>query len=140
MTELAAALGLAQLPKLDAWNEQRHQNAAWLSRQVRDVSLPFEHEAARHVYHLFTLRAPHRDALLGHLRRFGIEAGAYYPLCVHEQPLYRQQGVEGSFPVAEQAASQVLSLPVHPALSLKDLEQIADGVNTFALAPEPSRG
>lgn len=131
MTELAAALGLAQLPKLDGWNERRRANAAWLSEHLEGVAAPVEKPGAHHVYQLYTVRIPHgrRDALRASLLEREIEAAVYYPLCLHQQPLYQELAIGGSFPVAERAATEVLSLPVHPGLSPQDLERIATAVN-----------
>lgn len=131
MTEIAAAIGLAQLAKLDGWNEQRRANAAWLSERLDGVVTPVEQDGAYHVFHLYTVRVPkgRRDALMASLRARDIEAGVYYPLCLHQQPLYRKLGIGGSFPVAEALAAEILSLPVHPALSQEDLERIAGAVN-----------
>ena len=131
MTEIAAALGLAQLQKLDGWNERRRANAAWLSERLAGVVTPREHPDARHVYQQYTVRVPGgaRDALRDSLRDQGIEAIPYYERCLHQQPLYEELGIGGSFPVAERAAQEVLSLPVHPALAQSDLEAIAAAVN-----------
>jgi len=142
LTELAAALGLAQLPKLDAWNERRRANAAWLSEHLEGVEPPTERAGAYHVYHQYTVRVPNgrRGALLARLREQEIEAVVYYPRCLHQQPLYQQLGIGGSFPVAERAAEEVLSLPVHPALSQHDLERIAAAVNEATAAVGVERG
>lgn len=131
MTELTAALGGVQLSKVDGWNEQRRANAAWLSEHLKTVVTPREQPGAHHVYHQYTVRVPEgrRDALLASLREQAIEAAVYYPRCVHQQPLYREVGIGGSFPVAERAAVEVLSLPVHPGLSPKDLKCVATAVN-----------
>ena len=137
MTEVAAALGLAQLPKLNEWIERRRRNAAWLSEHLDGVSTPVERPGAFHVYQQYTVRvasswepvADARAALQASLRAQDIESAVYYPLCLHQQPLYQQLGIGGSFPVAERAALEVLSLPVHAALSQNDLERIAAAVN-----------
>jgi dTDP-4-amino-4,6-dideoxygalactose transaminase len=140
MTEVAAALGAVQLSKLDEWNQRRRANAAWLSQHLAGVVTPTEEPDARHVYHLYTVRVPaeRRDAVVTFLRERGIEAGVYYPLCIHQQPLYIERGIGGSFPVAEQAVREIISLPVHPGLSQEDLEQIASAVNE-ALTPTQVR-
>lgn len=165
LTELAAALGLAQLPKLDGWNERRRANAAWLSEHLAGVVTPVERPGAHHVYQQYTVRAPQspqwdrlqpvtgraearpagrdntaRDALLAALRQQEIEAVVYYPRCLHQQPLYRELGIGGSFPVAERAAQEALSLPVHPALSQEDLERIAAAVNGAMVGVGVRRG
>lgn len=138
LTELAAALGLAQLPKLDGWSERRRANAAWLSDHLEGVVTPIERPGAHHVYHQYTVRATARDRLLQALRAQEIEAVVYYPRALHQQPLYQRLGMGGSFPVAEHAAREVLSLPVHPALSPDDLERIAAAVNETIAAAEPA--
>lgn len=140
MTELAAALGLAQLPKADEWIARRRANAGWLSAHLEGVVTPIERPGAHHIYQQYTVRVPlredrlqpvgaARDALRGALREQEIESAVYYPLCLHQQPLYQQRGLGGSCPVAEAASQEVLSLPVHAALSQDDLERIAGAVN-----------
>jgi dTDP-4-amino-4,6-dideoxygalactose transaminase len=150
MTEIEAALGLAQLAKLDAWNERRRENASWLSERLQGVETPVERAGSMHVYHQYTVRVRSgdrlkpipltRDALAGALHEREIETAVYYPRCVHQQPLYQELGIGGSFPVAERAAETVLSLPVHPALSPDDLEEIATAVNESMAAVGARRG
>ncbi|MCH8948872.1 MAG: DegT/DnrJ/EryC1/StrS family aminotransferase [Chloroflexi bacterium] len=142
MTEIAAALGLAQLQKLDGWNERRRANAAWLSERLAGVVTPRERPDARHVYQQYTVRVPDgaRNALRDSLREQEIEAIPYYERCLHQQPLYQKLGIGGSFPVAERAAQEVLSLPVHPALEKTDLEAIAAAVNGARALSGASRG
>ena len=142
MTEFAAALGLAQLQKLDGWNERRRANAAWLSGHLTGAVTPQERPDARHVYQQYTVRVPDgaRDALRDSLREQQIEAIPYYERCLHQQPLYQELGIGGSFPVAEQAAQEVLSLPIHPALAQSDLEAIAAAVNGAHVLSGASRG
>jgi dTDP-4-amino-4,6-dideoxygalactose transaminase len=142
MTEIAAALGLAQLPKVDEWIERRRANAAWLNQHLEGVATPVEHTDAYHIYQQFTVRVPNgrRDALQAALRAQDIESAVYYPLCLHQQPLYIERGIGGIFPVAEQAARDVLSLPVHAALSQNDLERVASAVNGALAAVGAQRG
>jgi dTDP-4-amino-4,6-dideoxygalactose transaminase len=131
MTEVAAALGHAQLASVDVWIDARRRNALWLSERLQGVITPIENAGAFHAYQQYTVRVPDRgrDALRRHLREQEIESAVYYPLCLHQQPLYRELGIGGSFPVAERAAVEVLSLPVHAALRQADLESIAAAVN-----------
>ncbi len=146
MTEITAAIGLAQLAKLDAANERRRANAAWLNDHLEGITPPVECAGARHVYHQYTVRVPAeggavaRDRLQTRLRERDIEAVVYYPRALHQQPLYRELGIGGSFPVAELAANEVLSLPVHPALSQDDLERIAATVNEAMATVGAERG
>jgi len=130
MTEMAAALGLAQLSRLPDLNERRRANADYLSRHLRGVITPGERQGCHHVYHQYTVRVPSgRDRLAAVLREAGVETAVFYPTPVHQQTLYRDRGYDLSLPVAERLSRQVLSLPVHPSLSQEDLETIVAAVN-----------
>jgi dTDP-4-amino-4,6-dideoxygalactose transaminase len=130
MTELQAALGLVQLRKLPSWTQKRIENAAYLSQRLSNVVTPQASEGYLHVYHQYTARIAHdRDGALERLNQAGIGARVYYPLPVHQQPLYRQLGFQDSLPVAETASQEVLSLPVHPALSEEELDKIVSEVS-----------
>jgi dTDP-4-amino-4,6-dideoxygalactose transaminase len=137
MTEPAAALGLAQLPKLAARNEQRRANAARLNQLLAGIDglvLPRELPGRTHVWHQYTVRVAAgrevRDALQAALRDRGIEAAVFYPAAIHRQPLYQRLGYgNAELPVAQRLAEEVLSLPVHPALSDADLEAVASAVH-----------
>jgi dTDP-4-amino-4,6-dideoxygalactose transaminase len=133
LTEVAAALGSAQLPKIDVRNEHRRRNAAQLTQLLSGIDAietPRELPGRRHVYHQYTIgvRAGReaRDRLQGALRNAGIESAVFYPTPIHKQPLYRRLGCgDTRLPVAERLCDEVLSLPVHPALSSDDLARIA---------------
>ena len=123
----AAILG-AKLPHLDAANAARRRLAARYSELLADTDLVLPHAPAgvAPVWHLYVVRTPQRDALLASLREQGIEAGIHYPLPLHLQPAYRALGLgPGSFPVAEAASQQVLSLPLFPELSEEQQERVA---------------
>jgi len=138
LTEVAAALGLAQLQKLDAFNERRRANARYLTERLAGVSTPRELPGRQHVYHQYTIRVRRgRDALLRHLRDNDIEAAVFYPLPVHKQPLYRDLNRRLRLPVAELLSHEVLSLPVHPGLSRDDLDAVASAVQE-GLAASPA--
>jgi dTDP-4-amino-4,6-dideoxygalactose transaminase len=130
MTELQAALGLVQLQKLPAWTQRRRENASYLSQRLTNVVTPKVREGYGHVFHQYTVRVGGgRDAALEELERRGIGARVYYPLPVHQQPLYQQLGYTDALPVAERASREVLSLPVHPALNQQDLDMIVSEVS-----------
>ncbi|MBE0698453.1 MAG: DegT/DnrJ/EryC1/StrS family aminotransferase, partial [Anaerolineaceae bacterium] len=134
MTDLHAAIGLAQSRKLEKFNLKRRENAAFLSEHLRGVIKPCEPEGCHHVYHQYTVRVPDgkRDALREYLKEHGVGSEIYYPVPIHQQKLYVQElGYNEHLSVTEQAAAQVLSLPVHPSLSQQDLETIVVCVNTF---------
>jgi dTDP-4-amino-4,6-dideoxygalactose transaminase len=131
---LQAAVLLAKLPHLAAWSEARRRNAArysaaWASGPVRP---PVTDSANEHIYNQYTIRAPRRDALQAHLKEAGIGSAIYYPLPLHLQPCFAYLGYQaGSMPVSEQAAREVLSLPVYPELSGGQQEAVIDTVNRF---------
>ena len=134
MTDIHAAIGLAQLAKLEQMNQTRNANAEYLSQSLRGVSPPYVPTGSKHVFHQYTVRVPagRRDALLDHLKERGVGTGVYYPVPIHQQTFYTQQlGYNQHLPESERAATEVLSLPVHPALSQSDLEAIVAAVNEF---------
>jgi perosamine synthetase len=134
MTDVHAAIGLAQLLKLEKFNQARQQNAAYLSQCLEGVQVPFVPEGSQHVYHQYTVRVPdgRRDSLRTYLQEKGVGSEVYYPVPVHKQTFYVEElGYDLSLPGAESAALEVLSLPVHPALSQSDLEVIVSNVNAF---------
>jgi perosamine synthetase len=142
MTDLQAAIGLAQLPKLKNWNDQRAANAKYLTRRLSKVAgvvTPSIREGATHVFHQYTIRVPERDAAAHRLTQLGIGVGIYYPTPIHLQPLYRKLGYDNELPHAEKACREVLSLPVHPSLSTDDLEILVEAVASLNSSSELSR-
>ncbi len=134
MTELQAAIGNAQLKKLDRFTEQRIANAAFLDQHLSDVvRTPVVRPGYRHVYHQYTIRVPEsRDAFADALRERGVGSAVHYPRPIHLQPYYQESGMSSvSLPVAEAAAQQVLSIPVHPGLSQDELETVAREVRAL---------
>jgi len=145
MTEMQGALGLVQLEKLEQFTEQRIAHAAFLTDHLAgSVHTPIARPGHRHVYHQYTIRVPadQREEWMTRLRARGIGTAVHYPLAIHQQPFYRDRREafrcisvsertnaahttgDVCLPVTETAAKQVLSLPVHPALSLEDLATI----------------
>lgn len=134
MTDLSAAIGLAQLGKLEGWNEARIANAERLSSLITAAETPRVREGDRHVFHQYTIRlAGNRDDVQMRLKEAGVGTAVHYPVPIHHQPIIQSLGFgDVSCPVAEAAAEAVLSLPVHPALSPEDIEYIAAAVNEAA--------
>ena len=132
MTDLQAALGRAQLRKLPGWTEQRIANAAYLTERLAGldhVIPPVVRNGATHVFHQYTVRLRgDRDHALERIRDQGVGAEVYYPVPVHQQAPYREMGYDDHLPVAERASREVLSLPVHPALTQADLNYIVEAV------------
>jgi dTDP-4-amino-4,6-dideoxygalactose transaminase len=131
MTDLHAAIGRVQLGKLAGWTKQRQANAAFLDENLRGVVVPRVADGAVHVYHQYTIRVPghDRDEFAAELARRGVESGVYYPIPNHRLPSF---GLALDLPETERAAREVLSLPVHPALSEHDLHTVVETVNAVA--------
>ncbi len=137
MTDVHAAIGLAQLGKLERFNRARIANAEYLTSRLKAVVIcPSVRPEVRHVFHQYTVRVPQgRDTLQQRLAAAGVGSGIYYPIPIHLQECYREEGGPGSYPVAELAAQQVLSLPVHPGLSALELETIVSAVRSSVAQP-----
>lgn len=129
----AAILG-AKLPHLEAWTEARRAHAQRYAELLADcdVVTPYEAPCVRHVYHLYVIRTSRRDDLLAHLRAKGIGAGVHYPIPLHRQPAYLREGYgDVHLPITEQAADEVLSLPMCPELTEDQITYVAEAVKEF---------
>jgi dTDP-4-amino-4,6-dideoxygalactose transaminase len=134
MTDVHAAIGLAQLNKLEKFNTQRQANAKFLSENLKGVVTPLVPDGYTHVFHQYTIRVPDgkRDALRAHLQERGVGSEVYYPVPIHQQSFYVSElGYKVSLPETEKATAEVLSLPIHAALTASDLEEITVAVNEF---------
>lgn len=133
LSELGAALGLVQLGRLPTNNQKRKDNAAYLSQKlcgILGIELPKVRQGCQHVFHQYTIRiteesAINRDELIAALKEKEIGHGIYYPLPIHKQPLYRKLGYNDILPVSGKMARQVMSLPIHPGITKKDLDYIS---------------
>ena len=130
MTELQAAIGLVQIDHLEEWTRRRIDNATYLSGHLTGAQTPYVRPGSRHVFHQYTLRVPaeRRAGFIQHLTAHSVGTAIHYPRPIHQQPIYQKLGYADHLPVAEQAAREVVSLPVHPALSQSDLERIVAAV------------
>ncbi|WP_276261525.1 DegT/DnrJ/EryC1/StrS family aminotransferase [Haloglomus litoreum] len=130
MTDMAAAIGRAQLDRLPSFVATRRRNADRLDDGLdpTPLALPVPVDGARHAYNQYTVRARRidRDDLRAALDDAGIDTGIYYPTPIHQQPAYA--GHRESYPISERAATEVLSLPVHPGLSDADVDRIVAAV------------
>lgn len=133
MTDIHAAIGREQLKKLPGWTEQRQKNAAFLSANLEGVVTPKVADGMEHVFHQYTIKIvdADRDAFAAELTKRGVGNGVYYPTPIHKLPSFN---LDLDLPITERVATQVLSLPVHPALSQQDLETIVEVVNSVAKA------
>lgn len=134
MTDIAAAIGLVQLNKIDEFNSARQKNASILTDGLKDldyITTPVVREGCEHVYHQYTVRTKQRDIFADYLKDNGVGCGIYYPIPIHQQPLYKELGYTDNLPETEKAAEEVLSLPVHPALEEEDLEHIITTIKNW---------
>ena len=128
---LQAAILRVKLVRLDAWNERRRTLAERYRAALEGaaVSLPVERPWAKHVYHIFTIRTQERVRVRALLHDRGIETGVHYPVPLHLQPCYAALGLrEGSFPEAESAAREVLSLPLYPEMTEAEVDTVSEAV------------
>jgi dTDP-4-amino-4,6-dideoxygalactose transaminase len=130
---LQAAILRAKLAHLEDWTEARRKHAARYDALLGPMGIETVQVSphVRHVYHLYVIRSPRRDALLEHLKSRGIGAGVHYPIPLHLQPAYSAEYKHVRLPQAERAAQEVLSLPIYPELTEEQLEYVAGAVAEF---------
>jgi dTDP-4-amino-4,6-dideoxygalactose transaminase len=132
---IQAIVLLRKLPHLERWNEQRRAAAGYYGaalEAVGDLVLPREPGGARHVWHLYVVRTARRDRLAEYLRERGIGTGLHYPAPAHLSGAYAHLGFgEGSFPVTERLAREVLSLPIFPGITEAQLATVVTSVRDF---------
>lgn len=132
LSDLHAAIGLAQMERLEEFNATRKSNAQYLSEHITSVITPQVKPGYDHVWHQYTIRVDggrDRDAAVKQLNEAGVGTGIFYPVPVHQQSYIKELVGEYHLPVSEQLAKQVISLPVHPQVSQADLEKIVEEVN-----------
>lgn len=134
LDEVQAAILLAKLPRLDAWNAARRNRAQRYNELLAGLPLALPREAnwAMSNFHIYAVRTPQRDALQSHLRERGIGTLLHYPVPIHSQDAYRELGYrKGDFPIAELACAETLSLPLYPELPLEAVREVADAVHAY---------
>ena len=126
LDELQAAVLRVKLRHLERFIEARGRVAARYRAGLAGsgLALPREHGRGRHVYHQFTIRSPKRDAIREALAKEGIASSVFYPVALHQQPVYAAANAGVSLPNAEEAARTVLSLPINPTLDEASIDRI----------------
>lgn len=126
LDEVQAAILRVKLPHLDAWIDRRRASAHAYSTALGSlVAVPAERDGTRHVFHQYTVRVPNRDDVQKQLGADGVQTMVYYPVPLHLQEVHRALGYgEGAFPHAEEAAREVLSLPMFPELAREQLDDV----------------
>ncbi len=132
MSEILAGVGRIQLKHLDRWLERRNHIASIYSEVLSShCTIPVVAEGVRHSFYVYTIRLRDREWLQAHLKKHEIASGIYYPIPVHLQPAVRDIITPKHLPVTEKVVDEILSLPMHPFLSDKDAQFIAEKVKEF---------
>lgn len=133
---LHAAILQVKLPHLDSWNQKRAQNAQrYRDKLARIPGVDFQAVVpdCTHVYHLFMIQVSRRDALRQFLQDRGVQTGIHYPTPIHLQAAYADHGwKKGDFPVAEELASRIVSLPMFPELTAEQIDCVCEQIGEFA--------
>ena len=127
MEGMNGAILRVKLRHLERWTDARRAIASTYDRLLADtgVVIPYAPPHVRHVYHQYTIRTALREPVVAELTAAGVQTGVHYPAPIHLQPAYRDARYgEGSLPAAEQAAHEVLSLPMYPELRPEQVEQV----------------
>ena len=136
MDELQAVVLRLKLKKLDEWNRKRNQAARMYDERLRGLPLvlPPRVPGAESVYHLYVIRCRNRDRLAEHLKQGRIGVGIHYPIPCHLQPALSFLGYgAGSLPVTEKMAGEVLTIPMHPHLTVDDIDRVSGSIRDFFL-------
>jgi dTDP-4-amino-4,6-dideoxygalactose transaminase len=129
-----------KLKHLSEWNEKRRRNASFYTRLLTrnpehgtcDIITPHEPQWAKAVYHLYIIRTKKRDELQKYLSENGINTGLHYPIPLHLQSAYQRYGLtNGSYPITEKVAQEIVSLPMFPQLTEEQMEYVTSKINQF---------
>jgi len=130
LDEIQATILRIKLTYLDEWNKKRKKIAEVYDLLLKNVcATPLERKENSHIFHLYVIKTKNRQKLQAYLKKKGIDTLIHYPVPVHLQKAYAQlKYTRGDFPVTEQYAQEILSLPMHPYLNEKDIKYICQAV------------
>ena len=137
LDSMQAGMLRVKLKHLTKWNEQRRESARVYDELFKpmggSVVSPYQSSASKSAYHLYVVRTPFRDELQKHLTEAGIGTGIHYPIPVHLQTAYASLGwKKGDLPESEEAADQILSLPMFAGLTADQQKRVAESIAQFA--------
>jgi dTDP-4-amino-4,6-dideoxygalactose transaminase len=134
LDEIQAAVLRIKLPHLDDWNNKRRAIAQAYEKSLpSSLVKPIEMPWAKHVYHLYVIRTHFRDQMRKHLEAEGIATGMHYPIPIHLQAACRAYcNRDFSMPVTEEITQQIISLPMYPELTSKEVEYVCSCVREFS--------
>jgi dTDP-4-amino-4,6-dideoxygalactose transaminase len=132
MTDIHAAIGRVQLKQVGKWTATRIANAEFFIENLEGVVVPSTPAGYKHVYHQFTIRVDSmRSKFIDHLTKSEVGSGVYYPIPVHRLKAFN---LSLDLPETSRACDEVLSIPVHPNLSKRDLNKIVSAVNSYEVS------
>jgi perosamine synthetase len=141
ITEISAAIGRVQLRKLEGFNRKRRANAKILTESIRRIhglTPPNIAKKVKHVFYQYAIRVENefpldRDTLAKYLQKAGVGVAVHYPTPIYKQPLYQELGYQKVIcPATEDACTHILSLPVHPAVTKRNLTYIVNALRRAA--------
>jgi len=134
MSNIIAALGIAQMDKIDKIIEMRRRNADYLTgklKNIKEIKTPSAPKGYYHLFQMYTIEAAHRDELMNFLGEAGIMAKVYF-VPVHTSHYYKEVlKVKPHIPVTEHVASKVLTLPMYPGLTTEEMDYMAEKITEF---------
>ncbi|MFH2012927.1 MAG: DegT/DnrJ/EryC1/StrS family aminotransferase [Pseudomonadota bacterium] len=131
LDEIQSAILRVKLRKINKYNELRRKNACLYNDYLKDLDLvtPCEDKDVKHVYHQYTIRTVHRDRIAKYLKDEGIASAIYYPLSLHQQPVFEDLAFKaGNLKNSESASLEVLSLPMYPELTEKEIHTVCEAI------------
>jgi len=135
MTNIAAAIGVVQVKKLDLFNQVRQRNAEFYNKNISNEAIvkPYCDTNGKHVYHQYTLRIKQgrREQFIKLLEENEIGYGVYYPLSIPEQKCYDRYGFSKNYPITDRIKNEIISIPIHPSLTEDEIEKIVNVMNSF---------
>jgi perosamine synthetase len=143
MTDIAAAIGLVQLDKLERNVVRRQAIARRYDEGLADlpVQLPVCPEGRTHVYHQYTLTVgPERDQIVAEMREAGVSCGIYYPIPCHRAQYVQEMGIEADLPVTDSVAAATMSLPMFPGLTEAEQDQVIAALRASVVRHAPAAG
>jgi dTDP-4-amino-4,6-dideoxygalactose transaminase len=136
LDDLHAGVLSVKLKHIDEWSDRRREIAAMYTAGLKETSLklPVEKPGNRHVYHLYVIETPQRDAMLKYLNDAGIDAKTHYPIAIHQQEGYpwgKAADLKVHLPLTEKSAASVISLPMFPELEQAEIDYVIDTVRAW---------
>lgn len=141
LSDIAAAIGLCQLDKLERNTTRRREVAARYDEAFADLPIgtPITPVGRTHVFHQYTIEVgDDRDAIVADLAAAGVSSGIYYPIPVHRQPYILERGLHADLPITDRAAARTLSLPMFPGLTLDDQTTVIAAVRAAVAGRVPT--